>query len=114
MKHGFVMRTALGDPGPADNPNNMAPQIQEVLSDLLDDAYISQLRAMTKDNSVLPSSRYGGKWNPLVAGADDHGTSHFCVVDADRNAVSVTSTVGLMCLVGFPSVHIRWLATAEC
>lgn len=23
----------------------------------------------------------------------DHGTSHFCIVDSDRNAVSMTSTV---------------------
>lgn len=29
------------------------------------------------------------RWSQLR----DHGTSHFCIVDADRNAVSMTSTV---------------------
>lgn len=30
-----------------------------------------------------------GRWSQLR----DHGTSHFCIVDADRNAVSMTTTV---------------------
>ena len=29
------------------------------------------------------------RWNQLR----DHGTSHFCIVDSDRNAVSMTTTV---------------------
>ena len=29
------------------------------------------------------------RWSQL----QDHGTSHFCIVDADRNAVSMTTTV---------------------
>lgn len=29
------------------------------------------------------------RWSQLR----DHGTSHFCIVDADRNAVSMTTTV---------------------
>lgn len=29
------------------------------------------------------------RWSQL----NDHGTSHFCIVDAERNAVSMTTTV---------------------
>ena len=30
-----------------------------------------------------------GRWSQLR----DHGTSHFCIVDADRNAISMTTSV---------------------
>lgn len=34
------------------------------------------------------------RWNPQgVAPPEEHGTSHFCVVDAQRNAVSITTSV---------------------
>jgi len=38
---------------------------------------------------TFPSEYYGYKWNQLR----DHGTSHFCIVDSERNAVSMTTTV---------------------
>lgn len=37
------------------------------------------------DNQLYNFSR----WSQLL----DHGTSHFCIVDAERNAVSMTTTV---------------------
>lgn len=50
---------------------------------------------MLKDTTVLNQARYGGQWNILKSGAhkDDHGTSHLCVVDGDKMAVSMTTTV---------------------
>ncbi len=44
------------------------------------------------DNGTQPYTEYGGEWT--VAGAvEDHGTSHLSVVDAERNAVSFTTTI---------------------
>lgn len=44
------------------------------------------------DNDTRPYTEYGGEWT--IAGAvEDHGTSHLSVVDAERNAVSFTTTI---------------------
>lgn len=44
------------------------------------------------DNTTQPYTAYGGEWT--VAGAvEDHGTSHLSVVDSERNAVSLTTTI---------------------
>ncbi len=44
------------------------------------------------DNGTLSYTDYGGEWT--IAGAvEDHGTSHLSVVDAERNAVSFTTTI---------------------
>ncbi|KAL2500985.1 Gamma-glutamyltranspeptidase 3 [Forsythia ovata] len=41
------------------------------------------------DNTTFPPEYYMYRWNQLR----DHGTSHFGIVDSDRNAVSMTTTV---------------------
>ena len=53
-----------------------------------------RLAANASDASVLPPDEYGGRRNPLRTGLPpDRGTSHFSIVDADRNAVAMTTTV---------------------
>jgi gamma-glutamyltranspeptidase len=42
-------------------------------------------------NSAHPTAYYGGDFAPI----NDHGTTHITVMDADGNAVSVTSTINL-------------------
>jgi len=50
-----------------------------------------------------------GRWSQLR----DHGTSHLCVVDADRNAVSLTSTVNYHFGAGFRSTSTGILVNNE-
>lgn len=62
MKHGFAIRTALGDPGTPDKPYPHADSINAAVADLLSDDFINKLRGITKDNDVLPDTAYGGRW----------------------------------------------------
>lgn len=95
MKHAFTLRMSLGDNGTEQHPQP-AENIR-VLSDMLNDTFIDELRSLTSDEHTLPLDEYGGRWNPIRLGVkpppDDHGTSHYCVVDEDLNAVSITTTV---------------------
>ncbi|XP_030448354.2 glutathione hydrolase 3 [Syzygium oleosum] len=81
MKHMFAVRMNLGDP-------NFA-SISQYVSEMLSPSFAKQLRQKILDNTTFPSEYYMYKWSQLR----DHGTSHFGIVDADRNAVSMTTTV---------------------
>jgi gamma-glutamyltranspeptidase len=106
-RHIFAMRMSLSD------PDYNTEIVKDVVQDMTVGTYIAYLRNMTLDNITLPLSRYGGtKWAQLndtdgdgdVQDAkegdrrrlrqlwrkfgylEDHGTSHFSVVDEDGNA----------------------------
>ncbi|XP_039114395.1 LOW QUALITY PROTEIN: glutathione hydrolase 1-like [Dioscorea cayenensis subsp. rotundata] len=81
LKHVAAVRMNLGDPE--------FVNVSKVLSDMLSPKFAGELRKTIFDNMTFDPSHYGGKWNQIL----DHGTSHLCVVDKDRNAVSMTSTV---------------------
>ncbi|XP_048334514.2 glutathione hydrolase 1 isoform X1 [Ziziphus jujuba] len=81
LKHAFAVRTNLGDP---DFVN-----VTEVLSHMLSINFAKELKQTIYDNRTFPPKHYGGKWNQLP----DHGTSHLSIVDRERNAVSMTTTV---------------------
>ncbi|KAL0912485.1 hypothetical protein M5K25_018458 [Dendrobium thyrsiflorum] len=81
LKHMFAVRMNLGDP---DFVN-----VTEVLSDMLSPKFAHELKKTILDNMTFTPDHYGGKWNVL----SDHGTSHLCIVDSERNAISMTSTV---------------------
>ena len=85
FKHAFAMRMNLGDPE-ADWPGK---NVSGALADMLSPEFNARLRAMTRDDATLDISAYGARWNQL----DDSGTTHVSVVDAERNAVALTSTV---------------------
>src|SRR3569623_1363396 len=64
------------------------------LDHLLAPAYRAELAKRIKDNAVLPADKYGTPDAP----ADQHrdaGTTHLSVVDAEGNAVALTTTVNL-------------------
>ncbi|CAI9100491.1 OLC1v1037606C1 [Oldenlandia corymbosa var. corymbosa] len=81
LKFMFALRMNLGDP---DFVN-----ISKTISEMLSPEFAKGIRERIFDNTTFPPEYYMHRWSQLR----DHGTSHFCVVDADRNAVSMTTTV---------------------
>ncbi|GLT61532.1 hypothetical protein SLA2020_342320 [Shorea laevis] len=81
VKHMFAIRMNLGDPDFVD--------VKEYISEMLSSSYAKEIQQKILDNTTFPSDYYMYRWSQLR----DHGTSHFCIVDTDRNAVSMTTTV---------------------
>jgi gamma-glutamyltranspeptidase / glutathione hydrolase len=84
LKHGFADRARfLGDPD----------FVQVPTGQLLDPAYHRQLAARIDDRKVLANDKYG--MGPGPAPPSDGGTAHLSVIDAEGNAVALTTTVNL-------------------
>ncbi|KAF5726033.1 gamma-glutamyltranspeptidase 3-like isoform X2 [Tripterygium wilfordii] len=81
LKHMFAIRMNLGDPN--------FVNITNIMSEMLSPQYAKQIQQKILDNTTFPPEYYMNRWSQLR----DHGTSHFCIVDADRNSVSMTTTV---------------------
>ncbi|KAA8523203.1 hypothetical protein F0562_009626 [Nyssa sinensis] len=81
LKHMFAIRMNLGDPN--------FVNISKTISDMLSPSYAKKLQQKIYDNTTFPPEYYMNRWSQLR----DHGTSHFCIVDSDRNAVAMTTTV---------------------
>ncbi|KAL0284530.1 UNVERIFIED_CONTAM: Glutathione hydrolase 1 [Sesamum angustifolium] len=81
LKNAFAVRMNLGDP---DYVN-----IKNVVKDMLSKDFAAGLRKSIFDNTTFNASHYGGRWNQM----HDHGTSHISIVDRERNAVSMTTTI---------------------
>ncbi|KAF9364503.1 hypothetical protein BGX34_001333 [Mortierella sp. NVP85] len=84
MKHGFALRTELGDP----DFNDLEEKIQRMVSK----ETAAQIRANISDARTFPVEYYNPHWGPV----DDHGTTHLSTVDKDDMAVALTSTVNLL------------------
>lgn len=85
LKHGFADRARhLGDPDFVELP----------MARLGSPAYHHELAARVRDDKVLASEQYGTPGaDPVVP--KDGGTAHLSVIDADGNAVALTTTVNL-------------------
>ncbi|KAJ0724172.1 putative aminoacyltransferase, Glutathione gamma-glutamate hydrolase [Helianthus annuus] len=81
LKHMFALRMDLGDP---DYVN-----ISKTVADMLSPSFAKNIQEKILDNTTFPSIYYMPRWSQL----QDQGTSHFCIVDNDRNVVSMTTTV---------------------
>jgi gamma-glutamyltranspeptidase / glutathione hydrolase len=85
FKHGFADRARLlGD----------SDFVSVDLPRLTSPAYHRELAARIKDDGVLLRDAYGMAGGPAAAHKDS-GTTHLCVIDAEGNAVSLTTTVNL-------------------
>uniref|UniRef100_A0A5B7ALX6 Glutathione hydrolase n=1 Tax=Davidia involucrata TaxID=16924 RepID=A0A5B7ALX6_DAVIN len=81
LKHMLAVRMNLGDPN--------FVNISKTISDMLSPSFAKKLQQKIFDTTTFPPEYYMNRWSQLR----DHGTSHFCIVDSDRNAVSMTTTV---------------------
>jgi gamma-glutamyltranspeptidase/glutathione hydrolase len=85
FKHGFADRARfLGD----------SDFVTVDLAHLTSPDYHRALAARIQDGAVLPRDAYGTAGGPAALHKDG-GTTHLCVIDADGNAVSLTTTVNL-------------------
>jgi gamma-glutamyltranspeptidase / glutathione hydrolase len=85
LKHGFADRARfLGD----------TDFVSVDLPHLTNPAYHVELARRIKPNAVLPRDAYG-TLGPPPAVHKDGGTTHLSVIDADGNAVALTTTVNL-------------------
>ncbi|KAL4194431.1 hypothetical protein AMTRI_Chr05g68670 [Amborella trichopoda] len=81
LKEMFAMRMGLGDPDFED----VEPVVDVVLADLVARYLKNRIDDNTAHDPFFPIQR----WRLL----SDHGTSHLCVVDDERNAVSMTTSI---------------------
>uniref|UniRef100_J3LYI4 Gamma-glutamyl transferase n=1 Tax=Oryza brachyantha TaxID=4533 RepID=J3LYI4_ORYBR len=81
LKHYFAVRMNLGDPE--------FVNVNEVVSDMMSPNFAADLKKTIYDNMTFSPKHYGDRWNIL----QDHGTSHLSIVDSERNAISMTTTV---------------------
>ncbi len=85
FKHGFADRARqLGD----------TDFVTVDLAHLASPAYHRELASRIKDDSVQARDSYGTAGGPAALHRDS-GTTHVCVIDAEGNAVSLTTTVNL-------------------
>ncbi|XP_068649273.1 glutathione hydrolase 3-like [Aristolochia californica] len=81
LKHMLAVRMDLGDPN--------FVNVTHTVSKMLSSSFAQQIHQAIVDNTTFASGYYRAKWSQLR----DHGTSHFSIVDANRNALSMTTTV---------------------
>ncbi|XP_057544555.1 glutathione hydrolase 3 isoform X2 [Amaranthus tricolor] len=81
MKHMLAIRMNLGDPA--------FVNVTKYMSDMTSPSFAKEIWHKIYDKTTFPPEYYLSRWNQV----QDNGTSHFCIVDAERNAVSVTTTV---------------------
>ncbi|KAH1160964.1 hypothetical protein GYH30_000054 [Glycine max] len=101
LKHMLAVRMNLGDPN--------FVNIDDTIYKMLSPSFAKDIQHMIFDNTTFPPEYYMNRWSQLR----DHGTSHMCIVDADRNAVSLTTTVNNHFGAGFRSTSTGILVNNE-
>ncbi|XP_037089706.1 glutathione hydrolase 1 proenzyme-like [Pollicipes pollicipes] len=92
FKFAYAQRSRLGDADFVD--------VDELVRNMTSDEFLASVRRRIRPDGVLGSP---GEYGADFAAANDSGTAHISVVDADGSAVSVTSTVNLYLGSGFRS-----------
>lgn len=83
-KFSYAARSWLGDP-------QFVANATEIAKNITSKEWADWVRSKITD-TTHPDDYYGGSFE---APPQDHGTTHVSIIDADGNAVSVTSTINL-------------------
>ncbi|XP_053673916.1 scoloptoxin SSD14-like [Anopheles nili] len=86
MKHGYGLRTKLGD-------SRFVSNVNTVLQKMTNKNYVAYVRDMIVNNMTFESYDYYGA---DFAGLEDHGTAHVSVLAGNGDAVAVTSTINYL------------------
>ncbi|KAL7098656.1 hypothetical protein ACP275_09G031700 [Erythranthe tilingii] len=81
LKYALALRMRLGDPG--------FVNISSALNSMISDSTAEKVKNLINDNKTFDPPHYRSKWAQL----NDHGTSHLCIVDRDRNVVTMTTSI---------------------
>ncbi|KAK4394584.1 Glutathione hydrolase 2 [Sesamum angolense] len=81
LKYALALRMNLGDPA--------FVNVTSVLQTMISTSFAKSLKDRINDNKTFDSAHYGSKWNQVY----DQGTTHICVVDDQRNVVTMTTSL---------------------
>ncbi|KAL0342767.1 UNVERIFIED_CONTAM: Glutathione hydrolase 2 [Sesamum calycinum] len=81
LKYALALRMNLGDPGFFD--------VSTTLKSMISNNTAENLRKLIDDKKTFDPPHYGSKWSQL----NDHGTSHICIIDRQRNVVTMTTSI---------------------
>ncbi|XP_065831106.1 glutathione hydrolase 1 proenzyme-like [Oscarella lobularis] len=82
FKFAYGQRNKLGDPV-------FEPDVEDLVDVMMNPATANEMRAKIMDDATFPPEYYEGNYSL----PDEHGTTHFSVIDSDGNAVALTTTV---------------------
>ncbi|XP_021704343.1 gamma-glutamyltranspeptidase 1 isoform X2 [Aedes aegypti] len=86
FKFGYGLRTKVGDP-------TYLTSAHGLLTNLSSPSYAEYVRSQIHDNETFDKyNHYGAEF----ANPEDHGTAHICVLAANGDAVSATSTINYL------------------
>lgn len=86
FKFGYGLRTRVGDPP-------FLTEAHGLLGNLSSSSYAAYIRSLIHDNQTYAKfAHYGAEF----ANSEDQGTAHVCVLAANGDAVSATSTINYL------------------
>ncbi|GMH33203.1 hypothetical protein BSKO_01037 [Bryopsis sp. KO-2023] len=85
----YALRMHFGYPTP-----DTEEKLNEMVKTIIQDDFAKELSGKLDEAKVLARDAYGGQYNiSSETILEDHGTTHISIVDKERNAVAITSTV---------------------
>ncbi|KAK4437140.1 Glutathione hydrolase 2 [Sesamum alatum] len=81
LKYALAQRMSLGDPA--------FVNVTNVLQNMISTSFAKKMKDRINDNKTFDSAHYGSKWSQVY----DEGTTHVCVVDNQRNVVTMTTSL---------------------